>query len=293
MLRRMRALPFVLSVAATAACNSDDPDDPPVDRPRTFGGDRPVILQVPVAFDEAQQYPLLLVLHGFGANGFLQQGYLKLNGVADRAGMFVLAPDGTTNPSGMQFWNADPACCDFGRSGVDDVAYLGGLIDAVAAAWPVDPARVAVVGHSNGAFMAYRLACDRADVVTAIAGLAGHATSTACAPTQRVHVLHIHGTVDDTVPYESGVFGGVQSPGAVDSVAQWASHNGCAGGPSPSDRKDLESGLPGTETAVDITTRCPAAGGADLWTIEGGNHIPPLTTTFPDELLAWFAAHER
>ena len=56
---------------------------------------------------------------------------------------------------------------------VDDVAYVGGLIDEALRTWPVDPKRVYIVGHSNGDFMAHRLACERADVVVAIAGLAG------------------------------------------------------------------------------------------------------------------------
>lgn len=288
----MRASLAVLALGlALPACGSDD-TQPPADRPRTFGGDRPVMLQVPADFDETRTYPLLLILHGFGANGFLQQGYLKLNGVADSADLLALAPDGTLNPSNQQFWNADPACCDFGRTGVDDVAYLGGLIDDVMATWPVDPARVTVVGHSNGSFMAYRLACDRADVVTAIAGLAGHGTSTACTPTSPVHVLHIHGTADATVPYDSGIFSGVASPGAVESVAQWAQRNGCTGTPAAAGTRDVDNTLAGAETRVDETASCAVAA-ADLWTIEGGSHIPPLSQAFPTDLLAWFDAHPR
>lgn len=290
-MRAMRAL-LVPTAALTllAACAGDDTTDPPV-RPRSFGGDRPTMLQVPTIFDETRTYPLVVILHGFGASGFLQQGYLRLNGIADSHEMLVLAPDGTTNANGQQFWNADPACCAFGDP-VDDVAYLGGLIDDVSAAWPVDPARVTVVGHSNGSFMAYRLACDRADVVTAIAGLAGHGTSTPCTPSAPVHVLHIHGTADATVPYDSGTFAGVESPGAIETVSQWATKNGCTGLPNPGGMKDVDVGLVGDETRVDVTAGCATAA-ADLWTIEGGGHIPSLTPAFPTDLLAWIAAHPR
>ena len=292
MLGAMRTLTAMTIMLACGACGADDA---PAQRPLDFGGARPVSLQVPTGFDEARAYPLLLVLHGYSVNGFLQQSYFRLGDAADAHQTLVLAPEGTRDSNGNQFWNADPACCDFDRTGVDDVAYLGGLIDEVMATWPIDPARVTVVGHSNGAFMAYRLACDRADVVTAIAGLAGHAASagTACAPTEPVHVLHLHGTLDETIPYETVVLQGVASPGAVDSVAAWAAHNGCAGGPAPGDRKDLDSSLPGAETAVTVTSRCPAAGAAELWTIEGGTHIPSPAPTLPTELMAWFAAHAR
>ncbi len=288
----MRTLAAAVALALSlAACGSDD--DPPVERPLVFGGDRPVTLQVPSSFEPSQTYPLMIVLHGYGVTGFVQQGYLGLGGVPSTHGMLVLAPEGTPDSGGSQFWNADPACCDFGGIGVDDVGYLGGLVDAVKGAWPVDPSHVAVVGHSNGAFMAYRLACERADVITAIAGLAGHATSTPCTPSRPVHVLHIHGTTDAIVPYESGLFSGVQSPGAVESVAQWATRNGCAGGPSPQDPKDLERTIAGAETAVAMTSRCPADGAGDLWTIAGGSHQPAFGPGFATELLEWLAAHGR
>jgi polyhydroxybutyrate depolymerase len=40
------------------------------------------------------------------------------------------------------------------------VAYLGAVIDDVAAHYTVDPKRFFVIGHSNGGFMAHRLACE-------------------------------------------------------------------------------------------------------------------------------------
>lgn len=284
-----------------AACSGDDGDggdgggDAGSDRPRLFGGARPVELQVPTDLDDGRAYPLLLVLHGYGVNASIQQSYLRLADAADAFDTLVLAPEGTVDTSGRQFWNADPACCDLGRTGVDDSAYLRGLLDDVMAAWPVDPARVTVVGHSNGHFMAYRLACDHADVVTAIAGLAGHAASAgaACAPSRPVSVLHLHGTADAVVPYESGTFNGVSSPGAVDSVAQWAARNGCTGAPMAAGRKSLVTGAPDDDTAVTVTGGCPAGGAAELWTIEGGSHIPNPSDTFASELMGWLAAHPR
>lgn len=280
-----------LVLAAAAACSGDD--GPPADRPVTFGGARPTTLQVPADFEEGRDYPLLMILHGYGANSFVQQGYLKLGDVATAHQMLVLAPDGTTDGGGSQFWNADPACCDLEGSGVDDVAYLGGLLDDVIEAWPVDAAQVAVIGHSNGAFMAYRMACNRADVVTAIAGLAGLGPTAACTPARPVHVLHLHGDADATVPYQGGPFGSVTVPSAPASVAMFATRNGCTGAPADAAPLDLERNLAGTETTVAQTGGCPADGAADLWTIRGGGHIPVLTDDFPTQLLGWLDAHKR
>lgn len=303
---RMRLVLGLSMALACAACGGDDGGsvgtdagvDAAIDapaRPRLFGGMRPITLQVPTDFDGSHTYPLLIILHGYGVNGPVQQAYFGLGGAADSAQTLILAPNGTVDAGGKQFWNADAACCDVGHTGVDDVAYLGGLIDDVAAAWPVDRARITVLGHSNGAFMAYRLACARADVVSAIAGLAGHATSAAvpCTPVHPVSVLHIQGTADAVVPYATGPFNGVPSPGAIDSVAQWATRNGCTGAPAAAGTKDLDSMLPGAETTVAVTGGCPASGAADLWTIAGGAHIPSLTATFKTDVLAWLAAHHR
>lgn len=267
---------------------------PPDERPTVYGGARPVTLQRPATLEEGRRYPLVLVLHGFGATGAQQQSYLQLTALADA---FVLAPDGTPNAYGLRFWNAG-ACCDFGGAGVDDVAYLGGLVDAVSKDWPVDPARVIVVGHSNGAFMAYRLACERADAIAAIAGLAGAATIDGCDPGRPVSVLHVHGTADRTIAYGGGTlaFDGTSLgayPGAVESVAAWAALDGCGDGRSAREPRDLVSALPGAETRVEGADGCPPGVGVELWTIEDGGHIPALAPGFGAAVLAWLDAHAR
>ena len=53
------------------------------------------------------------------------------------------------------------------------VAYLRAIIRDVMARYPVDRRRVFVVGHSNGGFMAYRMACEASDLVTGVVSLAG------------------------------------------------------------------------------------------------------------------------
>jgi polyhydroxybutyrate depolymerase len=130
-------------------------------------------------------------------------------------------------------------------------------------------------------------------VVTAIAGLAGLGPIDPCTPSGPVHVLHIHGTADAVVPYAGGDWGGVNVPGAVESVAQAAARNGCAGGTTAGTAMDLDREIAGNETAVAVTNGCPADGAAELWTIEGSSHVPPFTDAFVPELTAWLAAHAR
>jgi len=55
----------------------------------------------------------------------------------------------------------------------DDVAFISALIDTLVARYPIDPARVFVTGHSNGAHMAYHLAHSLWNKVAAIAPVEG------------------------------------------------------------------------------------------------------------------------
>jgi len=55
----------------------------------------------------------------------------------------------------------------------DDLGYIGALIDELKKRYAIDPARVYVTGHSDGAFMAYRAAYDLSDRITAVAPFAG------------------------------------------------------------------------------------------------------------------------
>lgn len=260
------------------------------DLPTTLGGDRPVDLKAPAELTDGKLYPLVMVLHGYGASGFVQQAYFGAGALVTSNTAFVIAPDGTVDSGGSQFWNADSACCDFGNTGVDDVAYLGGLLDTILASdWPIDPDRVFLIGHSNGGYMSYRMACERSDIIAAIAPLAGNASSqpASCTPERHVSVLHLHGTDDATVPFASG------SSGAVASTMQWAQKNGCETTRTPGPRLDLERNLDGAETHTETHDGCPQDGAVEQWTIEGGSHIPVFGTTFTQIWFDWFQSHAR
>src|SRR5688572_12580131 len=185
---------------ALAACGGTE-----TERPRTFGGDRPVDLKVPAVLEDGATYPLLLVLHGYTITGFIQQAYLGIAQLTAESEAFVLAPDGIPDAENKPFWNADPVCCDFDGANPDDAGYLSTLIDDVIAAWPIDRDAVFVVGHANGGHMAYRMACERADALAAIVVIAGGtAIEDNCQPSQPVSVVHMHGTADPEFMFEGG-----------------------------------------------------------------------------------------
>ena len=179
--------------------------------PATLGGDRPATYYVPPSYDGVTPMPLILSLHGYSANAEGFEAYFKLREATDASGVMLVVPEGTTNPMGAHFWNASGACCNFFNSSVDDVAYLGGLIDEASMHFAIDTKRVYIVGHSNGGFMAYRMACDRSDIIAGIVSLAGlpYADADDCQNSEPVSVLHVHGVFDAVIPFD----GLVSNPG--------------------------------------------------------------------------------
>jgi polyhydroxybutyrate depolymerase len=258
--------------------------------------DRPYGLKVPAGYDGDRPVPLVVLLHGYTSNGETQANYFGMPAVADEAGFLLATPNGTRDRLGNRFWNATDACCDWFRTGVDDVAYLDAMIDEITAEHRVDPARVFLVGHSNGAFMAHRYACDRSRRVAAIVTLAGMQwkDENNCKPESPVSVLHVHGRYDTTVRYEGGFTPAGPYPGAVETVAAWAAHTSCAGELTATGRKfDLDSSVPGEETVEQSRSACPAGTAAALWTIEGGGHVPAFNERWAETIWSFMSAHPK
>jgi polyhydroxybutyrate depolymerase len=101
------------------------------------------------------------------------------------------------------------------------------VIPAAVQAACADPGRVGVTGVSNGGGMAARMACDAADLVAAVAPVAGGYKSLPdCHPSRPVPLLEIHGTSDRVVPYRGS---GAQRSGDVSAfLTQWRRLNGCS-----------------------------------------------------------------
>lgn len=279
-------------VTACAGGGKDEPSGPKL----VFGGDRPVTLKVPAAYDGSTAVPLVLVLHGYGFDGSVQENYFAAGDLVDDEGVLLASPDGTINPNGDRFWNGTDFCCDFYESGVDDAGYLRGLIEEIQAEYAVDPKRVFVMGHSNGAFMAYRLACESADLVAGIVGLAGttFADPADCAPSEPVSVLHIHGDLDDTIAYAGATVPNAGTyPGAVATVETWGGYDGCTGVVGTAGTFDLDASIGGEETTISNVGGCASPTGVTLWTIEGGSHIPTWNGTFASHAWGWLEQHPK
>ncbi len=256
--------------------------------PREIGGDRPARVVVPSSYDGSTPTPLLVLLHGYSASGAIQDLYFGMSRATRMRGMLLVIPDGTVDARGNRFWNATDACCDFDGIGPDDVGYLRGLIAEMKSFYNVDAGRVYLVGHSNGGFMSYRMACDASEDITAIVSLAGSTfgDESRCNPTRPVSVLQIHGTLDTTVPYNGRSFG---FPSARETVQRFATRAGCSGTETATP-VDFDRALPGDETRVERWVDCTDDLAAELWSIEGGGHIPALNRTATSTILDWLLA---
>lgn len=256
---------------------------------------RPFTVHEPAGVAATQAKPLLILLHGYGVTGAIQEAYLKLTPVTDAHGMLYVYLDGTVGPLEKRFWNATDACCGPG-SDVDDSAYITAVIANVKANYNVDPRRVFLTGHSNGGFMSFRMACDHADEIAGIVSIEGATwlDPKECKPSEPVATLAVHGTADQTIKYDGGTTGLANYPSATTSTATWAKYNGCRSTPDPATNTThaiVEKLPPATVTAY--SAGCDTNGYAELWTQPDGVHIPVFSPTFGEQIVSFLLAHPK
>ncbi len=278
---------------------------PPLDLQGPIGGSRPVSVKTPLGYKpQGSKYPLIILLHGFNSDAEGQDRYLGLSRIALDRGYLFIAPNGTpalstgaTPGLTSRFWNATESCCNFTNAKVDDVAYLRDLIRQMIARYPVDPKRVYLFGHSNGAFMAHRMACDESLRITAIAALAGSLRPqvTDCKPQVPVAVLTIHGTADPVIQYQGGqtLPTTPRYPSAGETIGHWAKVNGCSTESINREKFTILRENSRLETTPIVYGSCAKNGAAELWTIDQGGHVPSFNEQFIPRVLDFFNKHQR
>jgi phospholipase/carboxylesterase len=150
---------------------------------RTLGGLRVV---APRKMEEGRRYPLVLILHGHGANPELYAGLFEY--VETELGAIVCAPYGPypiflEQGRGYSWYPAPWLYQEvLARGGTADdrplrrreieereqavsYSYVQAAIEEVKARYPVDPEQVYVLGHSEGGVLAYGLAMRNPDTI--------------------------------------------------------------------------------------------------------------------------------
>ena len=256
-----------------------------------IGGERPAVLALPEDHDGETPIRLLVLLHGYGDDAL---SLARFYGFARRAvaGEFAIVfADGVPDDEGNQFWNATDLCC--GRTtGVkpDDVAYLRWLVVEAGTLVAVD--RTYLLGHSNGGFMAYRLACEGVPGLAGIVSIAGSSFEdpARCDGADAVSVLQVHGGRDRIVRIDGGVLpalGPGRYPAAAEVVERWALRAGCD---TPSENLSPIRVGDGVKNSWAHVSRylsgCADGVTVEFWQVPGAGHILS-GGDFMDLVLEW------
>jgi polyhydroxybutyrate depolymerase len=279
---RFRSVLAALSVLLLAA--------PALAESLSYGGrERDYILRFP---EGVERPPLILVLHGGGGRGRQIDRHTGLTQQATAEGFALVYPDAIDRQ-----WNdgrGDPNSQEHAAT-VDDVGFLSALVADLGARGLIDPARVFVMGVSNGGMMTYRMVCERADLFAGAVAVVANlpkAMAPQCHPSRPVPLLVLNGTADPLMPYDGGdivVFG--LNRGSVISteatLERFSIVNGCSGrqtvavvDPAPDDRVTPEH---------EVFTGCTAD--LALWRYVGGGHGWPGAGQYRAEGLVGIVAH--
>jgi polyhydroxybutyrate depolymerase len=195
------------------------------------GRERTWLLNLPPNYNDTNSFPLVIALHGTGGQATQCENDYRLTQKANETGYVIVYPEGVRSDGilGIRTWNAGN-CCDFAqRYNINDVQFISTLIDRLISQYKIDPKKVYVTGISNGAMLAYRLACEIPEKIAAIAPVSGTLiTAQPCQPSRPMPILHIHSALDTKVPYAGGTgLAGYYFPPVDSALHVWQGNNQC------------------------------------------------------------------
>lgn len=231
------------------------------------GMDRNYVLIVPPEYVSSKPAPMLILLHGksSNANQILNYSWIGKRGPA--AGYIVVAPNGTGTISG---WNC--GFMNMGAKGVDDLKFIGLLMDHVQSEYSVDPKRIYVAGHSNGGILSYAVASKFSNKIAAIGVIEGSAgldrpriKKSVDPPASPVSAIIFHGKKDPLIPYENGGKLADMFLPPVDSATLWARDVGAGETPKTSTLPEVGSVMSWIGPRAEV----------QLITVDEGTHMWP------------------
>jgi phospholipase/carboxylesterase len=160
----------------------------------------------PNGYVEGNSYPLVILLHGFGAN---KDDLSDLAPLIDRENYIYVLPDAPLSAADEPMIRAW-----YERGGKESpaavreaIASLDGFVKEVTARFQVRPGRALLAGFSQGGAMSLRYGLCRPDLFAGVAVLSGSLRQvddlTPTLPTERTQPIFLaHGRHDTMVPFE-------------------------------------------------------------------------------------------
>jgi polyhydroxybutyrate depolymerase len=253
---------------------------------------------VPTTYDETQETPVVIVLHGRFGSGAGTASHIQINPLAEEHGFIGVYPDGLDNknsgaPRDMG-WNYIRDIPYFPETEPqDDVQFIADVIDDISQDLNIDRNRIYVTGLSNGGFMVQRLACEAPELYAGYASVAGAGyggMNTICDSDTPVNMLIMHGTLDNNIQWNGNVqtFGEGQqfymTMPIPETLAFWAQKMGCFGDAT---REDVDIPESDAETGLVILTAGDCQGNAELALyaiINGGHNWPGIDGGIPSQV---------
>jgi polyhydroxybutyrate depolymerase len=144
----------------------------------------------------SQPLPAVINLHGLTSNIDQQVVVTGFEVLAEQEKFVVLTPQALGAPTQ---WSTAMTPDN------PDVAFLGSMLDEVAAATCIDLARVYATGLSDGGIMSSILACRMGDRIAAVGLVAGITHPAGCSPGRAMPAIVFWGKQDVVLPYCGGL----------------------------------------------------------------------------------------
>jgi polyhydroxybutyrate depolymerase len=160
----------------------------------------------------------VVMLHGAKGTGAQARNITRYRAEAEARGMVSVFPDGID-----EVWRAGFGGAHVHDGGIDDVAYLSALSDALADEVCVD--RILAAGFSNGSMMVQRWACEGTGVDAVVA--AGGARMEHECRNPATPIVLSHGLQDGRITYDGSPSPqtGKTWPSARATAYSWVDHN--------------------------------------------------------------------
>jgi poly(3-hydroxybutyrate) depolymerase len=161
----------------------------------------PYRVYVPTAYDGKRPYPLIVALHGLGANedSFMDSYSRTVPTLAEQRGYIVVAPLGFRVDGFYGFrLTTDASPGDRRRVEMSELDVME-VLKRARADYRIDDSRIYLMGHSMGAIGTWAIAAKYPDIWAALAPFSGLGNPATIEKFKHIPQIVIHGDADPTV----------------------------------------------------------------------------------------------